>query len=112
MGGRIKERCSDVEWQNLFTEIKGKRSLIFYSEMNCAGARKEYTVCCTENKKSGLAWFEIDIWKLTGMRKGSEKERYPLCIEDEDAVRILLKCLEMRRWREQFFNGKCLCLMK
>jgi hypothetical protein len=30
---KIKERCNDIEWQNLFEKIKEKRSLIFYSEM-------------------------------------------------------------------------------
>jgi hypothetical protein len=29
---KIKERCNDIEWQNLFANTKEKRSLIFYSE--------------------------------------------------------------------------------
>jgi hypothetical protein len=47
------------------------------------------------------------------MRKGFEKGGYPLCREMEDVLRILLKCSEIRKWREQFFfveNG--LLLMK
>jgi hypothetical protein len=47
---------------------------------------------------------------LRGIRKGFEKVRCPLCSEDEDAIHILLKCLETRKWREQFLSGKWLRL--
>jgi hypothetical protein len=73
-------------------------------------AREEYTVCCTRNERGGLAWFKTGIWKLRGMRKGSEKARCPLCSEDEDATHILLKCSETRKWREQFLRRKWLVL--
>jgi hypothetical protein len=55
-------------------------------------AREEYVVCCTRNERSALAWFKTGIWKLRGMRKGSEKGRCPLCSKDEDAIHMLLKC--------------------
>jgi hypothetical protein len=44
------------------------------------------------------------------MRKGFEKGRCPLCSEDEDAIHILLKCSETRKWREQFLSRKWLRL--
>jgi hypothetical protein len=44
------------------------------------------------------------------MRKGFEKGRCPLCSEDEDAIHILLKCSETRKWREQFLSRKWLML--
>jgi hypothetical protein len=44
------------------------------------------------------------------MRKGFEKGRYPLCIEDEDAVHILLKCSETRKWKEKCLSRKWLRL--
>jgi hypothetical protein len=44
------------------------------------------------------------------MRKGFEKGRCPLCSEDVDAIYILLKCSEMRKWREQFLSRKWLML--
>jgi hypothetical protein len=86
---KIKEICSDIERQNLFANIKEKRSLIIYSEMKQEWAREEHIVCCTRNERSGLAWVKTGIWKLRGMRKEFEKGRFPLCSEDEDAVHIL-----------------------
>jgi hypothetical protein len=32
-----------------------------------------YTVCCSRNERSGLAWFNTDIWKLRGMWKDLRK---------------------------------------
>jgi hypothetical protein len=57
-----------------------------------------------------IAWFRTGIWMLRGMRKGFEKGRCPLCSEDEDAVHILLKFSETRKWREQFLSRKWLRL--
>jgi hypothetical protein len=45
-------------------------SLIFYCDKKVEWGREEYTVCCTRNGRSGLAWFKTGIWKLRGMRKG------------------------------------------
>jgi hypothetical protein len=106
---KIKERCNDMERQNLFANIKEKRSLIFYSEMKQEWAREEYTVCCTRNERNGLAWFKTGIWKLRGMRIRFEKGRCPLCSEDEDAIHIL-KCSETRKWREKCLSRKLLVL--
>jgi hypothetical protein len=83
---KIKERCNDIERQNLSANIKEKKPLIFYTEMKQEWAREKYIVCCTRNTRSGLAWFKTGIWKLRGMRKGFEKRRCPLCSEDEDAI--------------------------
>jgi hypothetical protein len=80
----IKERYNDIERQNLFVNIKEKKSLIFYSEMKQEWAIEEYIVCCTRNEKSGLTWFKTGIWKLRGMREEFEKGRCTLCREDED----------------------------
>jgi hypothetical protein len=44
------------------------------------------------------------------MRKGFEKGRCPLCSEDEDAIHILLKRSETRKWREKFLSRKWLKL--
>jgi hypothetical protein len=44
------------------------------------------------------------------MRKGSEKAQCLLCSEDKDAIHILLKCLETKKWREQFLSRKWLLL--
>jgi hypothetical protein len=105
---KIKERCNDIERQNLFSKIKEKISLIFYSDVKQEWAGEQYISCCSRTERSGLAWFKIGIWKLRGMRKESEKGRCPLCSEEEDPIHILLKCSETRKWREQFLNRKWL----
>jgi hypothetical protein len=73
-------------------------------------AREQYISCCSSTERSGLAWFKTGIWKLRGMRKGFQKERCPLCSEEEDPTHILLKCSEIRKWREQFLSRKWLRL--
>jgi hypothetical protein len=107
---KIKERCNDIEHQNLFSKIKEKSSLIFYSEMKQEWAREKYISCCSRTKRSSLAWFKTGIWKLGGMRKGSEKGKCPLCTEEEDPIHVLLKCSKTRKWREQFLSRKWLRL--
>jgi hypothetical protein len=42
------------------------------------------------------------------MMEASEKRRRLLCRQEEDALHILLKCSEMRKWREQSLNRKWL----
>jgi hypothetical protein len=107
---KIKQRYNDIERQNLFANIKEKRSLILYSEMGQEWTREEYIVCCTRKERSELAWFKTGIWKPRVMRKGLEKGRCPLCSENEDAVHLLLKCSETRKWRKQFLSMKWLRL--
>jgi hypothetical protein len=88
--------------------IREMRFLIF-CDMKCEWARKAYTVCCTRDERSSLAWFKTSIWKLREMRKESEKGRCSLCRgEEEGALHILLKCSEKRKWREQFLSRKWL----
>jgi hypothetical protein len=38
------------------------------------------------------------------VRKGEERGRYRLCKEEENEPRILLKCEEIKIWREQFLH--------
>ena len=40
------------------------------------------------------------------MRKGLERERYPLHKKEENESHILLKCKEIKIWREQFLHKK------
>jgi hypothetical protein len=42
------------------------------------------------------------------MRKGFEKGKCPLSSEDEDALHLLLKCLETK-WREVFEYKMAYC---
>jgi hypothetical protein len=39
-----------------------------------------------------IIWLKAGIWKLREIRRGFEKGRCPLCLGEEDAKHILLKC--------------------
>jgi hypothetical protein len=57
---KIKERCNNIERQNLFANINEKRSLIFYSEMKQEWAREEYTVCCIKGTRE-VGWLGLRL---------------------------------------------------
>jgi hypothetical protein len=50
-----KERCNDIERQNLFANIRENMLLIFYRDIKFEWAGEVYTGCCTRNERSGLA---------------------------------------------------------
>jgi hypothetical protein len=58
----------------------------------------------------GIAWLKAVIWKLRRIKRRSERGRCPLCLREEDAKHILLKCSEMENWREEFLYGKWLSI--
>jgi hypothetical protein len=60
----IEERCNDTEKQNLFVNIRGKRSLIFYCDTKMTWG-KEYMVCCTRNERNELAWCKTGMYLET-----------------------------------------------
>jgi hypothetical protein len=62
----IRQTSNDVEEQNVFANVKGKRSLIFYCEIKLLWAREEYVTCCSSKVRSGIAWFKAGIWNLRG----------------------------------------------
>jgi hypothetical protein len=107
----IKERCNDVEGQNLFANMRDSRPLILYSEMKTEWIEEEYTVCCTRNERSGLGSYETGIWKLKDMKKEFEKDKCRLCSDDEDAVHKLLKCSEKGSGGNNFLVENGLLLM-
>jgi hypothetical protein len=49
---KIKERCNYIERQNLFSKIKEKSSLIFYSEMKQEWARAVVPKRCVAKLKN------------------------------------------------------------
>jgi hypothetical protein len=55
-----------------------------------------------------IIWLKVGIWKLRGIRKGFERGRCPLCLGEEDAKRIVLKCFETKKWREEYVNSNWL----
>jgi hypothetical protein len=58
----------------------------------------------------GIIWWKAGIWKLRGIRKVFERGRCPLCSGEEDAnhIRVVLKCFEIKKWREEYVNSNWL----
>jgi hypothetical protein len=104
MHGDLKSQITHLSVCNMREKILLK----FYCEKKLQWSREEHTVYCTRNERSGLAWLKTGIWKLRGMRKVSETGRCPLYSKEEDAVHILPKCSETRKWREQLLSIKLL----
>jgi hypothetical protein len=50
-------------------------------------------------------------WYL-GIRRASEKERCPVCLEEEDVLHILLECKEPKKWRVKYLRRKWLNLVQ
>jgi hypothetical protein len=55
-------------------------------------------------ERNGIAWLKARIWKLRRIRRGFEKGRCSLCLEERNVEQMLPNCLETEKWRE-----KCLC---
>jgi hypothetical protein len=71
----------------------------------------KYTLCCTRYERSGLTWFKSCSWKLGGIRKGSEKGKFPPCRENKDAAHLSLKCSKTRTGRNSVSAENFLCLI-
>jgi hypothetical protein len=85
----IRERCNDIERQNLSSIMSEKMSLVFYQEMKQKWGREDYIELCSRNERNGLAWMKAEVWKLRRIRRGREKGICPLCRDNEDAKHIL-----------------------
>jgi hypothetical protein len=82
---KIRERCNDVERQNIFSEVNVKVSLSFYCEMKQEWGKDSYIEKCTRKERIEVIWWKAEIWKLRGIRRGFEMGRWPLCLGEEDA---------------------------
>jgi hypothetical protein len=96
----------------MFTNIREKRSLIFYCDMKVEWAREEYRVLCTRNEGSRLTWFKNGILKLKGTRKRSEKGRCLLRREEDDDIHILLNVRKRGSGGNSCLVGNVLLLVK
>lgn len=59
-----------------------------------------------------VAWLKVRIWKLSGIGRGFERGKCPLCRGQEVAEHILLKYSETKNWREECECSKCLNINK
>jgi hypothetical protein len=56
--------------------------------------KESYSDKCRGKERMGIIWLTAGIWKLRGVRRGFERGRCHLCLGEEDAKHILLKCPE------------------
>jgi hypothetical protein len=100
----LKDRCNDIERQNILSKLSEKRSLTLYREMNFLWGKRSYIDWCLRKEQSGIAWLLIGVWQLKGIRRNTDKGRCTLCLGEEDVKQILLACLENGSWRIKFLN--------
>jgi hypothetical protein len=50
----------------------------------------------------------MGLWVLRGLRRGLKEGRCSVCREVKNAIHILLKCPETKRWRYQFLSAEWL----
>jgi hypothetical protein len=60
----VKERCNDIEKQNMFAELNEKSSLSLYRQVKCEWGKEGYIVNFTRNERKGIIWWKAGIWKL------------------------------------------------
>jgi hypothetical protein len=82
---KIREKCNDIERQNIFSSVKVNISLLFYCAMKLEWGKESYIDKCTRKKRMGIIWWKAGIWKLRGIRRGFQSGRCPLCLGEEDA---------------------------
>jgi hypothetical protein len=96
MCNKIREKCNDIERQNIFSDVNAKISLLSYCQMKHEWGNECYVEKCTRKERMGIIWWKAEIWKLRGIRKGFERGRCPLCLREEDARQIILECCETK----------------
>jgi hypothetical protein len=47
--------------------------------------KEQYTEWCIKNEMNCIAWMEVGIWKLKGLKRGKDKVSCLLCSGKEDA---------------------------
>jgi hypothetical protein len=57
----IRERCNNIERQNLSSITSEKMSLVFYQEMKQKWGWGEYIELCSRNDRNGLAWMKAGV---------------------------------------------------
>jgi hypothetical protein len=74
--------------------------------MNLKVAGKEkYIEICTFEKRKGIGWWKMGIWRLKGMRGNIDKDVYTVCRKEEGGSHIL-QCDGTRVWRDRRLERK------
>jgi hypothetical protein len=53
---KIRERCNDIERQNIFSDVNAKISLSSYCEMKHESGKECYVEKCTRKERMGIIW--------------------------------------------------------
>jgi hypothetical protein len=61
--------------------------------------KESYIEKGTRKERMRIIWWKAGIWKLRGIRRGFKRRSCPLCLGEEDAKHIVLKCSETKNWR-------------
>jgi hypothetical protein len=67
--------------------------------------KKQDTERCTISERNGVGWMKAEIWKLRGLRSGTDKGSCPFCLGKWDAKHTLMRCPGAKVWRIEF-SGK------
>jgi hypothetical protein len=57
----IRERCNDVERQNIFSDVNVKISLIFYCGMKYVWGKESFIDKCTRKERMGIILLKADL---------------------------------------------------
>jgi hypothetical protein len=108
----MKERCNDIERQNILAKFPEKSSLTLYIELNFSWGKQLYIECCSRKERSVISWLIAGIWQLKGVRRNADEGRCAFCLAKEDVKHILLECKETKHWREKLIQDKWLRMNK
>jgi hypothetical protein len=76
--------------------------------MEHSWGEEEYTEWCNKNGRKGAAWMKAGIWRVRGIKTGTDKGSFLLCVENEDINHPLLRFpqtnLEIRNFTQKWLN--------
>jgi hypothetical protein len=75
----VSKRFMNTERQNMEASMRGKRSLVFYNELESSWEKKLYIEVCTQEARSGIGWWKMGIWRLKGVKGNTEQGMCPMC---------------------------------
>jgi hypothetical protein len=107
--------CSLVDVYRRFRDVcclyhQGGKHLPDYTAQRPRRQPSSYSPPWEHQISNGIAWLKAAIWNLKGIKRGSDKGRYPLCLGDEDGkpINMSLKCMGTKRWKDKFWCNKWL----
>ena len=103
----VKERCNDMDRQNMVSDISENVSLLFYRDINFSRDRKSYIESCTRKERDGIAWLLTELCKLRGIKRNVNKRICPLYLDNEGVKRRYI-CWPVQKHANAILNPECL----